>query len=327
MAPGATARLLTHHAALDSLLVKNAKFDIHSLKWTRMHPISKHTHSVTSLGQYVRDFFGPVTRVGQGKSGSTFTLRVTPAILRIINASFCERLSHCLVHKMPKINTTILLKVVDLRKKKPLTAAIAHHKRETEAHIHLCKHPPVRIGSLGCRYVIDPGSYVPCLYAFGIDMEHGIALTCMEYVEAVPIRKVPITARLFTEVETAMIALWSCGIDHNDSHLDNILVTPDGHVRMIDFEFATRIPKSTQREFIDFLDAPGGLVSLSAASKSFFTRHANAVHFQRTNGKMAFYNPGYKALRVLWNRMSKEEQRKVTRQHEGKSLACVMSKR
>jgi serine/threonine protein kinase len=146
----------------------------------------------------------------------------------------------------------------------------------------------------------------------------------MEYVDGTPINKVPITASVFLQVQKAMSALWAGCVDHNDSHLDNILIDRRGHVYIIDFEFATRIPKHSQQQFISFLDMPGGVTSLNSAAQVFFTRHSNAIQFQRTNGKMTHYNPGYKALRVLWNRMSRDDRQRVTKTHGKKSLACAM---
>lgn len=326
---GGTSRVLTVHAAENAMTVTNARFDTYGLRWTRLHHIPERPRIAAAVrrGKYLQSLFGSVKCVGKGRSGSTFTLRVTPTVLERLEDVFGETLSHVIIQKMPIVGSTVLLKVVDLRKGPSMKEAIAHYKRETEAHLHLCRHPPITVGQRGpCKHDLYPAKYVPCLFAFGIDLEHGVAVSCMQYVNGVPIYKVPITANIFLETQKAMCALWASCVDHNDSHLENILVTPDGKVFIIDFEFSARLPKSKQRQFMKFLDMPGGITSLDSAAQVFFARHSDAIQFQRTSGRMQYYNPGYKAIRVLWNRMPRQEQQQLLRKYEGKTFACVLAK-
>ena len=327
---GAVSRVVTIHAAENAMRVSNGRFNIRGLRWSRLHTIPKRPRFATekNLERYIETLVGPVIRVGEGKSGTTFKLKVTPVVLRRLRHAFLETLSHTIVQKLPIVGSMVLFKVVDLRKNGgSLEEAIEHYKRETEAHLHLSIHPPFMVGINGsCSHLVYPSRHVPCLYAFGIDLDHGVAVTCMQYIRGTPISKIPITAKVFMETEKAMCALWASGVDHNDSHFENIIVTPAKKVYFIDFEFATRIPKAQQRQFISFLDMPGGVTSLNSAAQVFFARHSNAIQFQRTHGKILFYNPGYKALRVLWNRMSPREQARVVKTHGEKSVSCAMAK-
>lgn len=326
---GATSRVLTIHAAENALTVKNARFDTHGLRWTRLRHVPEQPRITTPLDleEYLKALFGPVHCVGRGRSGSAFTLRVTRDVLKRLEVVFGEFLSHVIVQKMPKVGSTVLIKIVDLRKGSSMKEAIAHYKRETEAHLHICRHPSISVGRrTSCSVVLNPCEYVPYLFAFGADLEHGVALSCMQYIKGVPIYKVPITAEIFLETQKAMCALWASCVDHNDSHFENVIVTPAGKVYIIDFEFSARIPKSKQRQFLQFLDMPGGVTSLDSAAQVFFARHSNAIQFQRSGGRMQFYNPGYKAIRVLWNRMSRREQRRLLEKYEGETFACVLAK-
>ena len=51
-----------------------------------------------------------------------------------------------------------------------------------------------------------------------------------------------ITPNVFHAVHRAIKALWKLGICHNDLHYNNIFITSDHHVTLIDLGFAVRLP-------------------------------------------------------------------------------------
>jgi serine/threonine protein kinase len=319
---GDTSRALTFHAAEDALTVRNGRFNLYGLKWTRLQRIPKHPpdSSTASHEEYVENLLHqPVVHLGKGKSGSTFATTATPAIHRL----FQKVLSHVMVNTLPRAGSLVVLKVIDLRKGTSMKDVVDYHKRETAAHLHICKHPPVLVGKNECSARLYPCQHVPYFYAFGVDIDHGMALTCMEFIPGVPISRVSLTSKIFLETQRVFCALWASGVTHNDAHFDNILVTPTSKVYLIDFEFSSILPISTRREFIDSLDLP--LTKLDSAAQILFTRHTNAVQFLRSNGKMTFYNPGYKALRVLWKRMPPQERKKYNSLYKKMSVSCAMA--
>ena len=326
---GPMARALTMHAAENALTVNNMGFNTRGVIWSKMDRIPKHPLKSERLSRrrYVESMVGQVEPVGEGKSGATFVISVTPAVLGALKQLFENTLSHVAMNKMPKVGSLVVMKVVNLRGFPSLKEAVGYSIRETKAHLHLCKHVPINIGTNSpCPHTVHPYQHVPCLYAAGIDLNYGMAVTCMQFVAGVPISQVPITAKLFHETQRAFCSVWLSGMTHNDAHFENILVTLTGKVYLIDFEFCSHIPASTQRRFTRFLDHPGSAMELDTAAEILFARHTNAVQFQRTHGAMTFYNPEYKALRVLWTKMSRQEQQKFDVLYGEKSVSCALRK-
>lgn len=325
---GASSKIFGPEALSNAMIACNLPFSLLGLKWHRDKRASTQAEiKSTQTTLYARKIFPreSLRRIGEGRTGMSFVARVTKDFRNTLEHLFANEYHHVLVESLPPIGTRVVIRIAMWKRKHmSFKEFVEHHKRETAALAQVQREPPVKISKCGpCKASLHASEYVPKLYGFGIDTQYGVAVTCMEFIKGDEIRNIKHpSASLFFELQKLLSSMWSIGIDHNDMHYGNIIVTPQGKPYVIDFEFSVRAPQDAVKKFRDFLCLPGGVTMLNTAAQLFFTRHSEAILWQRTDGQLQFYNPSYRLLRLIWKRMNDTERRKVM-QYKDKSLVCM----
>jgi serine/threonine protein kinase len=327
---GRTSRIIPRDVRKNAAVVQDLPFKLRGAKWKRVEP-PRFPENPLEPDDYVRHFFGDdARRVSAGTYGVTYAIRMTRDSRKILLELF-KYLDNVLALSVPPFGSKVLLKLAKFGKKRPGAAEkfVTDNSREASAHVHLWRYPKVRIGGT-CPVGIRPKPYVPRFYFFGIDMEHGIALTAMQFIGgSIPLANAKrITPRIFFELERALASFYAAGCDHSDMHLENILLDKFARIKVIDYGFAVRLPDEVRRRFARFYERPGSALALNQAAQAFSLRHTNAVQWKRYSGRLTFYNPTYAALRVVWQRMHVSDQNALRKYYaEGSSIISCAWKR
>lgn len=323
---GAMARVLPPEAKGNAKRVRNLDFP------TFGHDIQRpDTKTLPSVDTRPVDFMASrfVTRyrpLSRGVHGETFVLDITRESLAILR-KVVRDMTNVLQMSSPRIGTRVVVKVS--RQTLKTDAFVKESTREAAAHVYLWKYPSVNVGSGRCVSKVRARDYTPRFYMSGIDLDVGIAMSVMEFIDgSVPLKTVQasLCAHTFMQVERALLAFLASGVEHADVHFDNVLVK-NGHPYIIDFGFALKLPERIRKQFIEFAGKRGSSLTVDAAIRRISLRYTNAIQYKRFGGKLSFYNPTHAALRVLWKRMP-ESQRKILEisRQTAPTLACMYAK-
>ena len=152
--------------------------------------------------------------------------------------------------------------------------------RENSAHIALQKVAPALVprfyfsGSLGARYYVTV-------------MEKVDGVTLEEYTKQ---HGGNVSMEIFNRVKHAVATVLHAGIVHGDLHDNNIMITPRGDVKIIDFGFAVQLSPEQIAEVRKHVHRD------PIEAWSHIGPYVNAVQAQRGHSR---YNPNVKALQVL----------------------------
>ena len=110
---------------------------------------------------------------------------------------------------------------------------------------HLCRSP-------------SSAEFVPALYFAGA--VQGAWITCMEGVPGKPLFKTELSSLVEFRLEHALRGLLLARVAHADLHPGNIMVTPDGAVKIIDFGISVVFPKTVASKVNAELLRSGSLI-------------------------------------------------------------------
>ena len=137
------------------------------------------------------------------------------------------------------------------RRKLIKVSSIHDGKREARVLQHLQRLRPIH-RSCG---IFDAKQFVPRLYTAG--RVGSMYYLVLEYIEGVTFheflrhpRSPVMVARVRQQMAVAQRALMAAGVYHGDLHENNVMVTPQGTIRVLDFGFATIVP-ALQRHACD----------------------------------------------------------------------------
>ena len=71
-------------------------------------------------------------------------------------------------------------------------------------------------------------------------MEYVKGVTLFEYLQTATKTQIQ---KVMNQVRTVLVCLWKMGFVHGDAHLNNILVTPQNNIKLIDFGFTVKVDK------------------------------------------------------------------------------------
>jgi hypothetical protein len=120
-------------------------------------------------------------------------------------------------------------------------------------------------------------------------------------------------ARFYTYFEKAICSLWLAGYIHGDLHRNNIMVTKNGQVKLIDFGYAMRIPESFVKGIANGITTmiknrnPRSFADIWTKDEINGTRIVNYTNRVMEGRGFSWYNPDYKVLQTFYNEVPVEQ--------------------
>jgi len=216
----------------------------------------------------------------------------------------------------PRVGTNIVIKV-DRRftgsstpwnriKKRSFYANMNEHINDTASYLRRVKRE-MTVGQLLYNFEGPRGhkgkQFFPKIYAMFTDPECGLAITVMQYIDGVSMekyihakkaRKEPIPFKVLDQLSRGIMTMWLAGFVHSDLHHQNVIVTNNEDVKILDFGLARLMPVKihakivrmyNEREHIEDIwqkSGIGGWSNRNMASKGY-----------------PWYNPNIYSARVL----------------------------
>ena len=171
---------------------------------------------------------------------------------------------------------------------------------------------------------------VPRFYAAGYFPAKRTYVTIMGLAVGIPVRKMKSDrAEVYVTVERALALMWANGCVHNDAHGDNALIDPDTLlVTVIDFGFASWLTKPTidaiRAEIKNLLDRGAPSLAQVFDNVPGLKNTANKNVFFRYRAE--WYNPDYKALLNMYNKLPVRERARVPDLRRIMWRGCLFSK-
>ena len=224
-------------------------------------------------------FGSDIRRMGGGAYASVYRIAPTPHAFQALEKLRATVSNTITGPAAPSPSRSIILKVGIPDNGEAWSAFLKRSVRENAAHVVVQRAAPQTVpalyiaGSMGRAYVAAmediPGETLASYIA-----THG-----------------GITRNIYDQLRRAVIASLSAGIVHGDLHDANVMVLPDGTIRILDFGFAVQLSPQ-QRAAVAQLVRTDTNAAWNAIGS-----YVNAVQAQRIRG-LAWYNPEVKALRV-----------------------------
>lgn len=193
------------------------------------------------------------TLVGEGVYGTAYRIAMTPHIAAAFRG-LLKSMSHSTSIEMPSPRGSVILKFERLSSRR--TYQLGNVVREARTHATVST-AVVKKG----KKTIRGRDIAPRLFFSGIYGGH--AITCMEYIKGdlltTYILKGSISRRLFQAIEHMVETMLRIGVVHGDMHGNNVIVTPSGQVKCIDFGFAFEIPDAIHRRAVAILDTTNSI--------------------------------------------------------------------
>ena len=199
--------------------------------------------AVGSPKEFLALGFRGVRQVGKGTFGRVLQIPREGKNVALLRA-LCAGLEHPIRYqRLPPPPTPLLLKIEN---KHPRDSAFwTDRTREALIHAHLCRS-------------LSSTEFVPALYFAGA--VQGAWITCMEGVPGKPLFKTELSSLLEFRLEHALRGLLFARVAHADLHPGNIMVTPDGAVKIIDFGISVVFPKTVASKVNAELLRSGSLI-------------------------------------------------------------------
>jgi hypothetical protein len=114
---------------------------------------------------------------------------------------------------------------------------------------------PVFMGGASVSCLLDPGRPDQPECDDGCKDEAWFRITAMEALAAdaatleslTQERSRALSVAVYCSIERALSALWLIGVVHLDLHFDNVLILPDGRIKILDFGMGTILPRDLRR--------------------------------------------------------------------------------
>jgi len=241
---------------------------------TRTLPRSNAARNVEA----VLSLFGSdIRRMGGGAYASVYRISPTPRAFQALEKLRATVSNIITGPSAPPPSRSIILKIGTPDNGEAWPAFLKRSVRENAAHVVVQRAAP---------------QYVPALYVAGsmgrayvAAMEDIPGETLASYIAT----HGGITRNIYDQLRRAVIESLSAGIVHADLHDANVMVLPDGTIRILDFGFAVQLSPQ-QRAAVAQLVRTDTNAAWNAIGS-----YVNAVQAQRG---LAWYNPEVKALRV-----------------------------
>ena len=149
----------------------------------------------------------------------------------------------------------------------------------------------------GVRYC--SGEVVPRLYWSGFFPKDNVQVIVMEGIEGKTLQSTLASAgreaarALYPKVEHAVFTLWAFGIVHGDLHNNNIMVSRDGQVKIVDFGFALMADRLAR------FPTPNARTMRSAKYHKLVDTLSDDTMLHR---QYPVYNPNTKSLKYLFEK-------------------------
>lgn len=191
-----------------------------------------------------------------------------------------------------------------------------------EAGVHSYLANPTRCTELHCGTKVCTAPVVPKLYGAGADTAEGVFVTVMELVQGPTLntylkdRNQKLDAKTFVLIEKAIASLWMAGVAHADFHSSNVIITPTGQVKIIDFGMAVVLPKERRQKVRSILarvpHIGGTLANAAWYARNTLDDYVETIMATRYH-KLPFFNPDGKQLRALFNKVSAKDRMLIPR--------------
>ena len=250
------------------------------------------THRVMRLNQ-VHEYFGGrqyVSYLARGGYGSVYVLNMCGQLKKHITDNVVKNSSNIIgtVKKIP-ISGNLILKVQMISSNEDLKNI---HK-ETKIHNKLSRQQVTNTfyvgGVLGRNLCWQISSYI-----------HGTSL-CIK----------KITPQVFENIERAIYKLWKNNIFHADLHCENIMISDNGDVNIIDFGRSIVLPdRLIPSTFAQFKNAIYQNNVQAYADKIILKRSNSSREYSVPVGKfktMVVYSNDVQALRMYYQKMMKNK--------------------
>lgn len=224
-------------------------------------------------------FGSDIHRVGGGAYASVYRIAPTPHAFQALEKLRATVSNTITGPAAPSHRASIILKVGIPDGGEAWPAFLKRSVRENAAHVVVQRAAPQTVpalyiaGSMGRAYVAAmediPGETLASYIA-----THG-----------------GITRNIYAHLQRAVIASLSAGIVHADLHDANVMVLPDGTIRILDFGFAVQLSPQQRAAVAQLVRTD------TNAAWNAIGGYVDAVQAQRIRG-LAWYNPEVKALRV-----------------------------
>jgi serine/threonine protein kinase len=122
---------------------------------------------------------------------------------------------------------------------------VKHHAEESVVHEYLAAQKPLKFRCTADRaaYVfVHPSDVAQQFYFAGSDAKSGVYVIVSRKVDGFPLSRYSRTAAIAASLQRATMLMHAFGVAHADAHPENVLVTPDGSVRFIDFGMSAILP-------------------------------------------------------------------------------------
>ena len=233
-----------------------------------------------NFSSLVDGFRGNAKKLGGGEYAQVYLVSSTPHALRAL-AELERRLGNVVSGApLPPAGKPIILKIGVPDHGERWEAFLTRSVRENAAHLAIQK--------------VDR-SIVPELFFGGsVGMAY---VTAMELVEGVTLDKYikqhggRISPGIYQRLQHAVATMLHAGIVHGDLHDQNVMITPRGDVKIIDFGFAVQLSPQQIAEVRKHVHHD------PVRAWNHIGAYVNAVQAQRIKG-LSWYNPEVKALQV-----------------------------
>jgi tRNA A-37 threonylcarbamoyl transferase component Bud32 len=217
---------------------------------------SKESRARSAINTILKTYSIPntaVTPVGKGVYGTAYRVSMNSTIATALSG-LSKSMSHRTMIQVPKARGSVILKFERLTSRRPYQ--LGNVVREARTHATVSQ-SVVTHGRQKFKGVdVAPRLFFSGIYA-------GYAITCMEYLEGALLSeyiiKGTLTKKIFSCIEYMLETLLRIGVVHGDMHPKNVIVTPEGRVKCIDFGFAFELPQSVHQRAVEVLDKTGSI--------------------------------------------------------------------
>lgn len=231
-----------------------------------------------------------VSNIAKGQYGTTYRIGLTKnTIERMVQ--FTKQMSHVTVHTYPVYQKGYaVLKIEKLRQRN--AKHLGNVTREARIHLKVSSSSVLgpKRGLFGTQREFKGSDIAPVLYFSGVYGGH--VITCMEYIPGVPLQQYiangTLTDTIVRRLERAVETLIRIGVVHGDLHANNIMVTSNERVVIIDYGFAFEIPPRVHDAVLKILNSTKSIERawIESGLQSVVNARFESIPYYHSNLKM-----------------------------------------